>query len=577
MSTVPIFAPDGSLGEVQRERAQEAVSAGGKLAVSMVSPDGQVGFIPHDRFAEAAKAGAVPYQSSSPVPIPAGLQGPTPKLGSSMADTLSAVGSHAANIFAGPYHAIADAPTPEEQSTYGPGINRPLARISLAADRAFVRPTTTALSKISKGNTFDENANHVMDAIPLIGPWARQVEDETAQKGAVAGMAGLATDVVAPQGIAKIGGAGLRGAGFVSRLASTTPEARTLAATRKIVPGSPGELLTRALKPSVSYPDFEESVNKTLPAILDRSPQPGIAGYANAANDAAAAEHSWYDSKIAPYRKSLGVGTAPRPSTISGAPIARAQMNSIPVTNLIEDPSKAMGPIRRISSDPEGPVTIGGQSIRPGIEARTADKAANWNRDFDVPTLDAARQDLNAKLDSFWNQSGGNKAAARSNPEVARTEAASNATRDVLYQKLAQDYGIPESSIRDQQNLYGHLSDVAEVAGKRATVYGRQNPLSLQETLAATPGHPVTGAIDFIGQRLLKNATGSDALVNSALDRQLHPIRTPLPARQGLLPNVFNLTGDAAERAGTKLMNGNQPNPFFLGSRIQNEDRKNGR
>lgn len=55
---VPIFAPDGSFGEVPLARVHDALNAGGKRAEYMVSPDGKGGYIPQDRVQDAVKAGA---------------------------------------------------------------------------------------------------------------------------------------------------------------------------------------------------------------------------------------------------------------------------------------------------------------------------------------------------------------------------------------------------------------------------------------------------------------------------------------------------------------------------------------
>ncbi len=487
-----------------------------------------------------------------------GQPAPQASWGSSLGDIGSVIGQRLKNAVAGPYTAFTSPATPQEQQTYGAGINSPLAHLSLGVKRMFVDPTTQAAGNAVqqfKQGKFDAGMQSSLDAIPVVGPWARQVSNDAQQHGAVAAMTGLATDVGAPAIAAKAAGVALGTVGKGAQLASTTPANRALAVTRAIVPGSPEAVLTRALKPPVTMPDFEQSAHAALPDIAAQSPAPGVKGFASAAQDAADNEQSWYKSMISPYQQTPGYGTAPRSSSISGAPIARAQMNSIPITNLIEDPSKAVGSIRMNAADPEGTTIIGGQRIKPGIEARTAEKAQNWNRNFDVPTLDAARQDLNAKLNSFWNQSGGDRAAARSNPEVARTEAASNATRDALYPQLSKDYGVPEETIRSRQTLFGNLSDVADVANRRATVYGRQSPLSLQESLAVNPALSprgiATAGLDFVGQRLLKNATGSDALVNSALDRFKNPAGTPLPPARGLFPSLANTAGRAASALGT--------------------------
>src|ERR1039458_257059 len=64
MSTTPIFAPDGSLGDVPAGQLAAAVKAGAKPGVNIIAPDGSKGVVPADRYVEAAKAGAkiVPFQ-----------------------------------------------------------------------------------------------------------------------------------------------------------------------------------------------------------------------------------------------------------------------------------------------------------------------------------------------------------------------------------------------------------------------------------------------------------------------------------------------------------------------------------
>jgi hypothetical protein len=55
--TVPMFSPDGQLGDIPFEKMNAARDAGFKAAVVMQSPDGKQGYIPADRAADAAKSG----------------------------------------------------------------------------------------------------------------------------------------------------------------------------------------------------------------------------------------------------------------------------------------------------------------------------------------------------------------------------------------------------------------------------------------------------------------------------------------------------------------------------------------
>lgn len=64
--TVPVFSPDGTLGDVPYSRLHDAIAAGGKMGVNISDPQGNPGVIPADRTQDAIKAGArvVPYDLS---------------------------------------------------------------------------------------------------------------------------------------------------------------------------------------------------------------------------------------------------------------------------------------------------------------------------------------------------------------------------------------------------------------------------------------------------------------------------------------------------------------------------------
>lgn len=56
--TVPVFAPDGTLGDIPQSSLAAAVKAGAKPGVTMRAPDGSLGVVPADRYQDAYKAGA---------------------------------------------------------------------------------------------------------------------------------------------------------------------------------------------------------------------------------------------------------------------------------------------------------------------------------------------------------------------------------------------------------------------------------------------------------------------------------------------------------------------------------------
>ena len=208
-----------------------------------------------------------PWAVTSTAGDPASVA-PPPTLGSGLEDVGSVVSQRLKNFVAAPFQAFTAPPTPEEQQTFGPGINSPLAHVSLGVKRMFVDPTTqsagNAVQQFKAGN-FDAGMQSSMDAIPVVGPWARLVSNDAQQHGAVAALAGLATDVAVPKIAGKAIGAGMRTIGKAGELATTTPANRALFATRTLVPGSAEQVLTRALKPPVTMPDFEQSAAAALP------------------------------------------------------------------------------------------------------------------------------------------------------------------------------------------------------------------------------------------------------------------------------------------------------------------------
>lgn len=73
MATTPMFAPDGTLGDVPTERVQDAIKAGGKVGVEMFAPDGTKGVVPAERFQDAVKAGGRPVTIGTPEPQRPGI------------------------------------------------------------------------------------------------------------------------------------------------------------------------------------------------------------------------------------------------------------------------------------------------------------------------------------------------------------------------------------------------------------------------------------------------------------------------------------------------------------------------
>lgn len=68
--TVPMYAPDGTLGDIPYDKMHDALQAGGKMGVNFLAPDGTKGIIPADRVQDAQKAGGkiVPYGQTEESP-----------------------------------------------------------------------------------------------------------------------------------------------------------------------------------------------------------------------------------------------------------------------------------------------------------------------------------------------------------------------------------------------------------------------------------------------------------------------------------------------------------------------------
>lgn len=155
----------------------------------------------------------------------------------------STIMSHLANMVSGPYHAFTDAPqNAQEQQIKGTDVNsgmvsKALGQFGLGAARILVQPTRNAISdsiklrqaggpqaSLTAPSTYDSAGNNIptagsklVDAIPVIGPWARSYANEVANNGILPATAGLATDALAPSALSK-------GAGMLRSMAPSLAE-----------------------------------------------------------------------------------------------------------------------------------------------------------------------------------------------------------------------------------------------------------------------------------------------------------------------------------------------------------------
>ena len=291
--------------------------------------------------------------------------------------------------------------------------------------------------------------------------------------GAITGAAGMVPDVIA------------RPINAIPALPGTvlgkipTADSIKLAGSRILAPGTVGETLVRATKPSVvngPAGDVASSLQAALPKAIAQNPSiQGVSDLGKAFDAAANAQAQQYGNVVAPYRKPLGEGPY-RPSAIDGSSIANAQMQSIPAMNAFED--------------------VPTQDGAGGIANRTAAKADLYRSPISVPTLDGIRVDANQKLNAFYNKQGGDEAAALSNPETARVKAVGDSVRQSLYPVLDANAGLEPGTVANMQNTYGQLTDAGNIANKRSLVFGRQDPVSLAEKMAVGHGGPIATAFN---------------------------------------------------------------------------------
>lgn len=490
--TVPMLAPDGSSGDIPADRAQDALAAGFKRAVVMHSPDGQIGYVPVERAQEALKAGFKVGQNISE------LDNPTPKLG--VMDTLKGVGGKLVDMGVGAVKMAGDLSNPALVAVNAPKIANQMATSAVSAYKATPQDryrTPIEPVAMAAGAALGADTPKLADAVRRQDLGGAIVESTPLVAQAAAPFATRATAPLI-RGAAKGGGA------IVDLLRG--------ASDKTFAPGTPSELMTRAIRPPVTSPELETAMSNQMGTTYAKgqatgNPTNSLQAYMDAVERAKADKAAQYESVLSPNRN----------VSIDTTPVADAQMRSIPATDLVENPN---------------------------ILLKTAEKAKTYRGNMSLDRADSIRIDTNAKLDAFWEKNAGDKNAARSNPEVARTEAVNNTIRDLVYDELQQRTGVDPRPI---QKAYGELSEIDNAANKRGVVYGRQNPTSLAEELGAAE----KGVKGFITAKMLKTYKNPSTLIRIAYERWAEQngitpswkVKTPL--RPNLRPASKVATGAA--------------------------------
>jgi hypothetical protein len=148
-------------------------------------------------------------------------------------DVLSTVGTHLKNAVVAPVAAVAKPPQTSAEkfaSLLGPA--------GLGGYRMLAKPSIDAASKIpADWRNRDRNQSFTnallkqepayvkdaLDALPVVGPWAAGIENDAREKGGVAALSGLATDILAPKAAGEVVGAGARALQPAARVDEVIP------------------------------------------------------------------------------------------------------------------------------------------------------------------------------------------------------------------------------------------------------------------------------------------------------------------------------------------------------------------
>lgn len=166
MGTVPMFAPDGTTGDIPVANVAAAKSSGFKQAYTMYSPDGKPGYIPEDRVSDAMKAGfkqagpdATTANNSVEKSAPKPYYGFTPgNMASQAWEGVKELGQAGAGM-------VKDAVAPQG-NTEG-------QRLSFLTHKYLADPLAAEQQKADTASTGSERVGHtVASYLPFVGPWA---------------------------------------------------------------------------------------------------------------------------------------------------------------------------------------------------------------------------------------------------------------------------------------------------------------------------------------------------------------------------------------------------------------------
>lgn len=287
------------------------------------------------------------------------------------------------------------------------------------------------------------------------------------------------------------------------------------------VPGSPSDLLVRATKPTVGLPDYKASLDRTIPDLFSESKP------IKTLDDLTSSADALRDKTHGEYRDL--VGQVKKPIDTTG--VVDRQMSSIPATNLRENPGIVDQTSKVASSYLPKVLKTAPSSILDEF-GQPFTKSQEINQQMFAPEAEAIHVDTNAKLRGFYNKAAGDKWAALSNPETARTHAVNTGIRDTLYGAIEDETGVNPTKM---QQKYGDLVDIGDTAGKRDTVFSRQQPIPLAQQLSTADALANGKPLQVGASMMFKRLNDPNWLTAEAFDRygrSQNPVKPPFPYGQ---------------------------------------------
>lgn len=389
------------------------------------------------------------------------------------------------------------------------GSNAVDAQSNLAGQGLYQMKQPGVLNKVG-GAT-----NLVLSGVPVVGPAIANAGQQLFKNGDIAGGLGSTAALVSqlasahPTTASAIADMPGRAASSVPKIADSVMHPID-AAKNSVVPvadklalgKNPAEILTRATKPTVGLPEYEASLNRAIPDLAKANPR-SLDQLASAADSIR--DNNWmkYTDMKSQFAKPEGAGPY-NPARVDANPVADAQVASIPATDLFEKPNQQSF-IQRGSR-----MTTQGD---PGILEKTKSVADLYRTDMPVEQADSIVRDTNGKLRNFYNKAGGDQAAALTNPETARTFAVNNTLRSQLYDTIQNGTGVDPQPLMQK---YGDAVDIGDTAGRRNTVFSRQqpNPLATQINYVNAGVNPVKWAMS----KMFSHYNDSNVMVGKAFD-----------------------------------------------------------